>query len=492
MEVGRQRTASLYLVSVASAAGLFAAPALAADALGVLAVADPPTGPDAELAEMTHQLRAACRDRVGGVLDVPQMRARLLGQASNATLPELERAYAGAQAAFQNEEIDISASTLRAIVEDLEALPESAEAYAQWLRAMVRLAYVERILKRQAAASDVMERIAAIEPRFVVDEIQYPPSFRKACEEARRRVASRQMAKLTITSPARPVSAFVNGKSVGETPVSLSLPPGRYRVGGASHGLRVPSATVQLDGEERTVELDFGVAESLRIDAGPGLALQIGERPTCIIRVGGWLGATRVISTSVVADGGVGFLAGALYDVQRGALLREGRVRIASGSVSSVQLGALASFLLTGQHSPDVTAVSTVAFSVVTPVSGAGAAPGAIGGLEAPPQAPPPKRRWLRPAAYAAGAVAIGLAGIATWQGLAARSGYSDANAMLRSDGTLRAGVDQATYDRTVDGANTSKRNAYIGAAGAVAFAIAAGVLGYLSWDDQGMPVVRF
>jgi hypothetical protein len=244
---------------------------------------------------------------------------------------------------------------------------------------------------------------------------------------------------------------------------------------------------VKLEGEERTVELDLGVAESLRIDAGPGLALEAGERSTCIVRVGGWLGATRVVVTSIVADSGAGFLAGALYDVRRGALLREGRVRIASGSVPSVQMGALASFLLTGQPSPDVTAVSTVPLDVVAPASGA------LDGLAAPPvQTPHPKPRWLRPAAYAAGAVAIGLAGFATWQGLSARSGYRDANAMLRADGTLLAGVDQATYDRTVDGANTSKRNAYIGAAGAVAFAVAAGVLGYLSWDDQGRPVVRF
>jgi len=104
----------------------------------------------------------------------------------------------------------------------------------------------------------------------------------------------------------------------------------------------------------------------------------------------------------------------------------------------------------------------------------------------------PAKPRWMRPAAYAAGAVAIALAGVATWQGLSARGDYRDANAMLLPDGNLVPGGDQAAYDQTVAAANTSKRNAYIGAAGAAAFAVAAGVLGYLSWDDQGKPVVRF
>ncbi len=70
--------------ALALAAALLAAPPAGAfERLGVIAVSDPPAGPDADLAELAHQLRAACRDRIGGVDDVPTMRARLLGQTSN-------------------------------------------------------------------------------------------------------------------------------------------------------------------------------------------------------------------------------------------------------------------------------------------------------------------------------------------------------------------------------------------------------------------------
>ena len=116
---------------VAFVTALVSAPALGAETLAVIAVADPPAGPDADLAELTHQLRAACRDRVGGVSDVPTMRARLLGHTSGATLAELDRAYGGALAVYQNGEFESAVRTLRAIVEDLESLPESEEGYAQ-------------------------------------------------------------------------------------------------------------------------------------------------------------------------------------------------------------------------------------------------------------------------------------------------------------------------------------------------------------------------
>src|SRR5512146_1362912 len=122
------------LLAVSFALAL-ALPAVAAESLAVLAVEDPPAGPDADLAELAHQLRAACRDRIGGVEDVPAMRARLLGQTSNATLSELDRAYGGALAVYQNGEFESALRTLHAIVQDIEALPEGREPYQQWIRA---------------------------------------------------------------------------------------------------------------------------------------------------------------------------------------------------------------------------------------------------------------------------------------------------------------------------------------------------------------------
>ena len=42
-----------------------------------------------------------------------------------------------------------------------------------------------------------------------------------------------------------------------------------------------------------------------------------------------------------MTEGGAQFLLGSIYDVRRGALLREGSVRMVAGSVPAVNLGAL-------------------------------------------------------------------------------------------------------------------------------------------------------
>ena len=93
------------------------------------------------------------------------MRARLLGQRSNATVTELDRAYGGALAVYQNGEFESAIRTLRAIVEDLESLPETDESYAQWIRAQLRLAHAALTINREREADDAMYAVARTDPR---------------------------------------------------------------------------------------------------------------------------------------------------------------------------------------------------------------------------------------------------------------------------------------------------------------------------------------
>ncbi len=502
--------------SAAVALLAFALPAGAAETLAVLSVAGPP-GPSADLGEMTHQLRAACRDRTAGVVDAPELRARLLGQRSNASLVELERAYGGALATYQNGEYEGSLRTLRAIVDDLEALPESVEVYAQWIRALLRLAHAEATLGHAARARAAMERVVALEPRRQPDPEQYSPTYRQEFDAARARVAERPRRRLTVTALGQPGTVYVDGRPSGSTPVTIALPAGRYRIGGSAGTLRVPSAWVDLRSEGRGVVLDFSLAEALRANAGPGLALAGPARAAGIVRAGAWLGVDKVLAASVLADGEVQFLVGSLYDIRRGALMREGRVRMTAGAVPSASLGALAAFLLTGQQSSVVETSTPEAPPVPQPAASAaptvelrtGKAPvdplvalplPATAAVSAPPSPSPPSARlgitprpWMRPAAWAAGTTAVLLAGFATYEGISAAGSYREARDMLRSDGTFSPGTSSAPYYAKVDSADSAARRAYVSAGGALLMAAVAGVLWYVSGEPQpAAPTVRF
>lgn len=462
----------------------------------MIAVADPPEGPSAALAEMTQQVRAACREGASGAEDLAEMRARLLG-APGAPLPELEKAYQAALKAFEALKFDTSARTLRAIIEDLEKLPESPEAYQQWIRAHLRLGAVQRVLKHRAEARAAMARVVEMEPAYVVDFVQYPPSFLLEFEEVRRQVLARPRRKLTIESTGEPGRAFVNGKYVGTTPVTLSLPAGRYRAGAEREGRRAPEIRVSLEEADRSVEADVALATALRIDRGPGLALAAEARAAAVVRAGVLLDAERVIALSTVraressfldgaaASEGAPFLDGAIYDVRRGALLREGRVRIDGKGVPPEHAAALASFLLSGKPVGPVTPVDRKLVDLTPLAPGGG--PGTVVVV-----ARSSRPAWMRPAAFTVGAVALGFAGFATYEAISARNGFRAADAMTLPDGRFVPGADSASYARQRADAGSAQTAAYMSAASAIVFAAAAGVLGYLSRDERWAPVVHF
>ena len=553
----------------ATAALLVALPATSAETLAVFAVGDPPGGPDPDLAELAHQVRAACRDRFGNVQDVPTMRAKLLGMSSSATLAELDRAYGGALAVYQNGEFESAIRTLRAIVDDLENLPESDEAYMQWTRAVLRLAHAAATIGGQREADDAILKLLLVDPGHQPDPDQYSPSYRRHVDELRARVRARPRYKLTVISEGSPGAVFVNGRPFGKTPVVLTLPAGTYRVGGAAGALRVPSFAVDLQTEDRVIELDFALAASLRVNAGPGLALRPAQRGSGLVRAGAWLGADKLVVATRSAEGDAQFLVGSIYDVRRGALLREGSVRMVAGSVPSVNLGALAAFLLTGQSSREVkdrtpdhrevapplvvagspeaipsaspgdrdgggrvepppapasaasapaagvgsmradaplapgapTAVTAAATLRPSPVALQPAAPaasaatpagGASGAIAAGPSGGG-SRPWMRPVAWASGAVAVGFGGLAIQQSAQAARYRADAGAMVGPTGALVVGSDPSHYRDLRAQADAATRNAYLSAGAAAVLAATAGVFGWWSFQEPApVAAIRF
>ena len=142
---------------------------------------------------------------------------------------------------------------------------------------------------------------------------------------------------------------------MGPRPCRCRSPRAATGSAGAADALRVPSFRATSRPRTGRWCSTSRLAESLRVNAGPGLALapraaRVRDRPGG--RVARRRPARRRRAGST--EGGAQFLLGSIYDVRRGALLREGSVRMVAGSVPAVNLGALASFLLTGQSSRDV------------------------------------------------------------------------------------------------------------------------------------------
>jgi hypothetical protein len=296
-------------------------------------------------------------------------------------------------------------------------------------------------------------------------------------------VASRPQHELRISVPAAAepgaTAVFVDGRPVGAAPVSVRVSAGSHRIGAIAGSLRVPGVEVDVGSDGADVTLDVELAAAVDVNAGPALSLGSPGSEVALVKVGAWLEAERVLATSVTTEAGVSFLSGALYDVRRGALLREGRVRTAAGLAAPEHIAALSTFLLTGQPSA----------AVLAPRAAAAQAPGALDLSATATSRAPIRPAWLRRSAVGSAAAAVGAGAFAVHQLLAARGASRAADALVRADGTIVG--DPAAYSRNRDAAASARRNAWVGAAGTAVFAAAAGALGYLSWE-RGEPVVRF
>jgi tetratricopeptide (TPR) repeat protein len=472
--------------SVVAVLALLPWSALAAETTGVIAVAEPP-GPSAELAELTHQFRSVMSERTQGVLDAAKLRERMTGQTSTATLAELDRAYAGALATYQTGDFEGAVRTLRAVVEDLDKLPDSSDAFAQRSRALMRLARAEQTLGHQAEAKAALQRLVRADPAARADPTQYPPSFQRQIDEARAEMKAQPSRKLTVQSTTRGAKVYVEGREVGTAPITVDLAAGRYRVSGAVGQLRVPGVQADLTQEAQTVMLNFTLAEALRPSFGPGLAVPETDRARSLITAGAWLGVDKLVTTTFATEGEVIYLVGSIYDVRRGMLQREGRVRLSNKTAPSGSLSALAGFLITGERSDLVAAVGATPQQVEKRPALQPAQP--TGPDLRAPAAPGPaaKSKTLGWVAFGLGVAAVGVGVFAGVSELQAQGKYSDANGLL-ANGVLKdpSVAGQTKYTQAVKDGDSKNNLAVYTGAGAGGALVLSGILGYIAYKQTG------
>ncbi len=431
--------------------------ARSAEALGVIAVAPQP-GPSPELVEMTGQLRLVLSERSPGVLDATALRDRMSGPSRGASLGELGKAYEGALAAYLNGDYEGSVRTLHAVIEDLEKLPDDKETFRQWTRAMMRLASTELDLDRRDAARQAADRIVQADPGVQIDAAQFPPRLVRLIGSARSELRSAPIRQLSVKASTSAVRVFVNGREVGTAPLTIDLARGRYRVAGVHRSVHAPALQVDLTDGDQAVTLDFSVSQSLRPELGPGLVLADAERARRLVAAGGFLRLDSMVATSFLDEGGASYLLGSLYDVRRGMLMREGRVRLADRSLPREGAARLADFFVTGRITPPVEPY------------------------------PPPvveKSKALGWTAFGAGLATVGLGGVAVWHAFSSSSSYDSARKLLQANGSVQS-QDVVTYDRYLSDGDSAQKRAIVTGIGAGICAVTTGILGYLSYKQTG------
>jgi len=327
------------------AAALAAAPLAARpEGIGVLAVAPTP-GPTPHLVELTGRLRQLLAERAPGILEPEHLRARMAGQAGGSALTATDRAYSAAAASGDPRR---AIEGLNAVIRELESFPDSEETLRQWTRATLRLAQLESQLEgHEEQARSTVERLLRVAPFTPVRRDTHGPVLVDQFEAAKQRLAGLPRYYLRVSSGLRTgARIYVSGREAGTTPATLTLARGRYRITGSHGPLRSMPVEVELQDKGKAVELDFGVAETLRPAQGPGLAVEPRDHLK-IIDAGRLLRLDTVVAVQLLEEAGVTYLLAVAYDTRAGAAKLDGIVRLRKGAPSPRAMEALAELLLT-------------------------------------------------------------------------------------------------------------------------------------------------
>ncbi len=462
-----------------TAALLVAAPgqAAGAEALAVLPVSEPP-GPDAALVEFADELRASLAARGAVALSPEALRGKMTGTAPASALTAADITYQGALDAHAAGDFEGSIRTLRALVADLEALPGAA-AHERWCRAMLRLARSEQAVGRLGESEAVLRRLLRAQPDLPVDPRLYPPGFQRLVENVRTVLRALSTRRLTVES--RPgVRVLIEGREAGEAPLTLQLPPGRYRVSGVLGSIRSRQVVVDVSSEDRRVELDLTLAELLQ-PAGPSLVVPRAERAERIPPVARFLDLDRLVTASIEVRRDRRYLAATIHDARRGTSEAEGRVYLPGGKLPAGGADALASFLLTGEASPLVEVAPALAdLDAVLPPLGPR---GNIFTWDGEKRPGARKYGWI---AAGSGVAAVALTAIAVTGSRAARDAYSDARGMQDGEGGVSYGHTTAEYNAAIRRGDRARNLARGAGIGAGVFAASTVVFGLVSYHRTG------
>lgn len=345
---------------------------------------------------------------------------------------------------------------------------------------MLRLARTEQEVGRRVEAQAVIERLLRAAPDTRPDARRYPPSFVALVEESRERLRALGTRRLAVDAEPG-VRVFVEGREAGTAPVVVQVAPGRYRVVGERGGVRTAPEVADTSAEDRTVALDLSLAEALRPDAGPGLALPEAERAARVVAMAARLRLDRAVTAAVLRDGDAPLLVATVHDVRRGRVEREGRIRLEGGAPAPEAVEALAAFLATGRTSALVSTAGGPTLSLQA------APPPLAAPRDTLVQGAAPASHGLRWAAAISGAVTLAASAVAVYHGAAASDRYSEARGMLDGAGRVRPGLSTVDYNRRIRDGDERRAVATGAAVTAGVGLVATTVLAYLGFrQDAG------
>ncbi|WP_375755810.1 PEGA domain-containing protein [Corallococcus exercitus] len=383
---------------------------------------------DAELSGQSKAFYDALRSRPEQrVLGVPEFAERLF-PASSRSFEDLQRQLDAAQDQFYEGRNARAAQLLDDALRDIRRLPPGEPRWKLFAHAQLLHGLNHRALGRTKDSDAAFLQVLRLQPKYQLDPDQYAPSIRQAFEKLRREQARTPKVKLSLKSTLPASDVYLEGLSVGQTPLTLELPAGAYELSMVKGDAVSFPRQVQAQGADTPLLVDLAYEGSVTAAPFPCLSAADGSEERTwshAVRLGGTLGVEEVIVVRLERpSSGPKWFAATVLNVEGGQKLREGGFKTQGLDAPGEALSALVDFVTTGRSPSNLVVMNNANGKAPwdagshrgTAASGTGAdltAPHLLSEDGASGEAAP--RTGLRTASYVAvgaGVAALGGAGV--------------------------------------------------------------------------------
>ncbi|QRN98106.1 PEGA domain-containing protein [Archangium violaceum] len=317
---------------------------------------------DAELSSQTKAFYTALMARPGeDVLSAAAFTERLFPMPSG-SFEDIKRQLDAAQGQFYEARYARAAQGLEEVLKQVARLPVGEARWKLYVEAQLLQALNSRAMNRVKESDDAFRNVLRLDAQYTLDPDQYTPSTRQAFEKLRKELVKAKKVKLSVKSTLPASEVFLDGRSMGQTPLSLEVPAGTYELA-LKNGEAVSfPRQIPVQGEETPVLVDLAYEGS--ISASPFPCLASGDDDDKVlshaVRMGGTLGVEEVIVVRLErASSGPKWLAATVLNVEGGQKLREGGFKTQGLDAPAESLTALVDYVTTGKTQPSVVVLSS-------------------------------------------------------------------------------------------------------------------------------------
>ncbi len=296
---------------------------------------------DPALIRGTQNMREAAGRLLGPTLMSPEEVLDIVRPRASRSLQAIERQTDSGRAQFYGGQPAQAEALIDRALEELERVSPEAKPWPATVNALVLKALITKNLNRPKEMAEVFRRIVRIEPSFKLDPDAHAPSAIAALEQIKKEVSRARKTTFHVRVESGPAATvFIDGQSMGQTPLKVDLIPGLYRVTLLTDSKTSFPKIIEVGRESKlSVDMEFEAS----VSAQPPLCVAAPEDHAAV-KLAQLVLATKVIVVRNVAKrGDPAYLTGSLFNLSTGQQER-------AGSVQPDLFANLVTFLVTGKE----------------------------------------------------------------------------------------------------------------------------------------------